>query len=288
MHSSAIRFVRHISELGRWEIAERGPRPALAQYVARYGGFSEDTPNPLRRREFASTLVVLVIDFSSSLRVQVGNPPGTWSRSRYGFAAGLQDSIAVTEHPGRSQGMIVEFLPLGARLFFDRPLDELAGRLVPLEDVCGRSVLEFRERLHDMPRWDARFELLDDWIGARIGAAHACPALVVEAVRRIDAAGGAVDVRRLALDLDCTRQHLHARFHEHVGIAPKLYARIVRFERAVAQIEHTGGAGLARIAHAAGYYDQAHLIRDFRAFSGGSPREFLRRSRPDSGGVSDG
>lgn len=284
---SVIRVIRHASELGRWEIAERGPRRGLRPYVRRYGGFDEDTRSSLRRREFASPDIVLVIDFSRSLRVRMRRDATGWAPHGCGFVAGLQASCAVTEHDGVSRGIIVCFTAMGARLFLDRPLRDLAGRAVALEDACGPTALELQERLYEAPSWDARFSMLDEFIASHISVARACPAVVVEALRRIDECGGNIDVRGLSSELGCTRKHLHARFQENVGIAPKLFARIVRFDRAVKRIEGGLGNQLASIAQECGYYDQSHLIRDFRTFSGGPPREFLRRSRPDFGGVSD-
>ena len=287
MRPSSIRVVRHVSELGRWEMAERGPRQGLGLHVRRYGGFDERTPAPLRRREPASPDVAVVFDFSSSLRVRMRADAASSARHERGFVAGLQGSFAVTEHDGISQGIIVCFTPLGARLFLDMPLCELAGQAVALEDACGRPALELRERLHELSSWEARFSALDDFIAARIHAARACPEVVAGALRCVDECGGVIDVARLASELGCTRKHLHARFAENVGIAPKLFARVVRFDCAVQRIERRNGHDLAAVAHECGYYDQPHLIRDFRAFSGSSPREFLRRSRPDSGGMSD-
>ena len=71
-------------------------------------------------------------------------------------------------------------------------------------------------------------------------------------------------------------------FREHVGISPKLLARILRFNRAV-ELSATPLAW-AEVSQTCGYYDQAHMVRDFQQFSGYSPTEFARRRLPDGGG----
>ena len=89
--------------------------------------------------------------------------------------------------------------------------------------------------------------------------------------------------RTLADEIGCSRRYLVAGFREHVGVTPKLLARILRFQRAVGMMEEP--LSWAEISLACGYYDQAHLIRDFKQFTGSAPGEFARRRLPDGGGV---
>ena len=74
-----------------------------------------------------------------------------------------------------------------------------------------------------------------------------------------------------------SRRHFGERFREHVGLAPKPAARVLRFRRALALLERDDGARLGEIALDCGYYDQAHLNRDFRAFAGSAPGDHLSR-----------
>ncbi len=73
-------------------------------------------------------------------------------------------------------------------------------------------------------------------------------------------------------------------FRDQIGVAPKLYARIVRFSRAAGMLE-AGSGPLTDVALAAGYYDQPHMNTEFRALSGLTPREFAARARPDADGA---
>ena len=76
-----------------------------------------------------------------------------------------------------------------------------------------------------------------------------------------------------------------AQFRREVGLPPKTLARILRFHRARGLIVAPGGADFAEVADLCGYYDQAHLIRDFREFAGCTPAEFRRRRLPDEHGI---
>jgi len=144
----------------------------------------------------------------------------------------------------------------------ERLSDALWG--LELADRARIAVLErcLLRRLHAQPAGD---------IGA--GAALARAALAV-----IDGGGGAVRIEALAAQLRVSRQHLALAFRHHVGLAPKLYARISRFRRATAMLRGATGGGIdwAQLALECGYFDQPHLIHDFREFSGSAPERFLR------------
>jgi transcriptional regulator GlxA family with amidase domain len=108
---------------------------------------------------------------------------------------------------------------------------------------------------------------------------------VTRALGRLHESGGTVPVGAIAAEIGCSRRHLIARFREQVGVTPKLLARILRFGRVVALVDSRTRMSWAEIAQVCGYYDQAHLIRDFNQFAGSPPGEFARRRRPDGGGV---
>jgi transcriptional regulator GlxA family with amidase domain len=94
---------------------------------------------------------------------------------------------------------------------------------------------------------------------------------------------GAVPVAELVRATGWSRRHLGARFREHVGLAPKAFGRVLRFRHAARELVRSDGRSLAEIALDCGYYDQAHLNRDFREFSGRSPTELMAARLPDGG-----
>lgn len=107
-------------------------------------------------------------------------------------------------------------------------------------------------------------------------------AAVLGAWSALVASGGRASVGELARDLGWSRRHLTERFTREVGVAPKTYARVVRFDRARELIATAGGRSLARVALDAGYYDQAHLNRDFRELAGAPPTQlpFVQEMAP--------
>jgi AraC-like DNA-binding protein len=254
-----------------WEMAFRSPPACVQPYVRQYCGYVETTPGTLRRYEFPLPHVVVIFEFGPPIRLV---DPADQSRSdRFpgGFAAGISGTTAITEHDGFQAGMEVMFTPIGARLFFDFPMHELAGRIVSLRDVLRPAERDISARLGDAGDWDARFDLLDDFIAGRIAGARARTQLASWAIDRIEETGGQLDIGALARELGYSQKHLITLFRDHVGIPPKLAARLFRFDRVVQHIRNGAPGSWAEIAAACGYYDQAHLNREMRLFTGTTP-----------------
>ncbi|HEY2600165.1 MAG TPA: helix-turn-helix domain-containing protein [Thermoleophilaceae bacterium] len=282
MTALAVNVTRHRSELGWWEMAARDPHPLLAGHVLRYAGYMERTNVPLRRLEAPFGGIVVILSFEERLRLV---DAGGREEIHTSFSAGLSDGPTFTEHGGNQHGIQVDLTPPAARALLGRPLRELTNRVVSLEEILGADARRLIERLHDEPSWDARFALLDRELGRRLEAARTPPAAVVAAWQRLRDTDGRAEISALADELGYSRRRLSARFGEELGLSPKTFARVLRFERAAAQIGLDDGARFAEIAQECGYYDQAHLNRDFREFAGTSPGDYVGRLMPDGGGV---
>jgi AraC-like DNA-binding protein len=257
------------------ELLVRRPDPNLRRHIDRLCGYAERTAGPVRQREPLSTRVVLIFGLGPELRlVDLANParPATRLGS---FVAGLDDSCAVIEHDGEMRGVQVDLTPLAARMIFRGPMHTLARQAVALEDLLGREATRLDERLADARTWAERFELVETALAARLAAAEPSPPDVDWAWRRLTAAHGRVRITELAAELGCGRKHLAARFREHVGLPPKLVARMLRFRQTTDVVGSREGARLAEVALACGYYDQAHLDRDFRDFAATTPTAYL-------------
>jgi AraC-like DNA-binding protein len=273
-----VRVQRHASALGSWELVHGTPHPALRGHVLRYCGYAEDTAAPLARREVPAPEVTVIVSFGPE--IDVGG-------ERFGsFAAGFDDAYAETRHAGHQRGLELKLAPLAVRRLLGVPASELSGRVVPLDALLDRGGRELVARVQNAPDWPERFALLDAGLRDRLDRTPRVAGDVAHAWQRLAAAHGAIGIAALADELGWSRRRFGERFREHVGLAPKTAARVLRFRRVLELLAREDGPGLAAIAQASGYYDQAHLNRDFRAFTGGSPRAYLARLLPDGGGMS--
>ncbi|WP_433932328.1 helix-turn-helix domain-containing protein [Sorangium cellulosum] len=273
MHALApgARIVRGRSGESRWELATRPPAPRLRPYLRDFSGYTEETPGPLRRREFPMPQVVVIIEFGPPVRVFDAGSERLPSRYPGGFVAGIDDTFTITEHDGLQRGLQVNLTPIGARLFFGVPMAELTGRVVSARDLLPRKHARLAERLEELPTWDARFDLVERALGERLDEARIETGVVSWAFRRIEERGGAVDMRALARELGYSQKHVIDLFRDSVGVPPKLLARLVRFDRLVQHLKAGASGTWAELAQRFGYYDQAHLARDVKQFTGTTP-----------------
>lgn len=283
--ASGTRALRHASEHGEWEFVTRPPAPPLAGHVRRYLGYWERGTSFARRIEAATDDAVLIVNLGERLHVIDPRNGSGEGEPRRAFLAGLWDSYVLTEAQGLSSGLQVNVSPLGFHRLIGCPMHELANRAFEIEEVLGALGRRIVARLREAETWEERFDLLDEFLVARLATARPPAAGIAWACRELEATGGRASIRALAASIGCSQKYLVARFREHVGLPPKTYARVLRFQRALRGLQSASTFRWSDLAQAAGYYDQAHLIRDFRAFAGTTPTDYLRRLLPDGGGV---
>jgi len=185
------------------------------------------------------------------------------------------------------RGVQIDLTLTGARRLLGRQVAALAGKVVGIGDLDLPELRAAAARLGELDGWGERFEALDALLGQAALRAAAPPGWVGWAWDRIERSAGRVEILGLARELGVSRKHLAETFRNELGMTPKRLARLVRFERLWKALRAAPSAGggwtLAALDH--GYYDQAHFVREFRAFTGLAPGELRRRLRPDLGGL---
>jgi AraC-like DNA-binding protein len=183
----------------------------------------------------------------------------------------------------RGQRAVVARLHLGApESVLGTPASTIADRIVPLEELWGAAAARrLVDRLFSARDMIEAAAVLQMAIADRFAAARGRgdrAQLVLNAAGRLRGA----HVSAVAADLGVSERHLRRVFREAVGVSPKAFTRLTRFHRALRAAREDGHASWASIAAAAGYYDQAHLIAEFRAIAGAPPRAFLNELRAAS------
>lgn len=266
-------------------MAVGAPHPALRDVALRYCSYAERTTAFTRRRELPSASVTLVIGFEDPIEVVFDrHAPGRASRCR-AFVAGLHDAGVTVDSFGAQSGVQLDLTPLGAHRLLGVPMHELSNSVVELDDVLGAPVRALAGRLQDEPDARRRFDLLDAVLARRLAGAAAPAPAVAWSWQRLRATGGAVPVALLARETGFSRRHLTASFTRQIGLPPRTMGRILRFGRLLEHLEGGVEPRWAELAADCGYYDQAHLNRDVRAFAGTTPSALAASRLPDGGGL---
>lgn len=186
--------------------------------------------------------------------------------------AGCVDLFGVRFRPGRA-------LP-----FFDVPLSELTDDRVPLGTLWGDDAAAFPDTFAAgtlTARAACVERILRHRLGSGAGTLDSCgrdEALATRAVRLLERADGRVGVRAVATALGANERQLERAFNRSVGLSPKVFGRVLRFRRAVRQIQRGIDGRVpawTAVAFGAGYADQSHLIREFKSLAGVTPTQYV-------------
>jgi AraC-like DNA-binding protein len=282
--SVQIDTVRGESRLGSWTYSAWRP-PRLAGIIDHLWHYEGPTSHR-RKRVFPNGKVEVILNFAAPYRLLAG--AGT-ELCRVAWVGGPQVEPLVVEQPPRQDAVGVRLRPAGAYALLGRPVREVAGLSVDLADLIGPAAPELAERCDAAATVADRFRIAIGWIVHRLARNRGMDEAVAWAVARIDDSGGTVAIAELRDQTGLSKARLVALFREQVGLAPKVYARVVRFHRALGLLQ--GGAGrLTDVALDARFYDQPHMNAEFRALGGVTPREFVAARHPvgDGSTASDG
>lgn len=231
---------------------EHTPSEALRPWVECFWTRSDDAPSG-GHRILPDGCADLVFDLTEGVSAVVG----TMTRPLVLPPGGPSSMIGVRFNPGR------------AAAFLRMPLAEITDARVPL----GAIWKDWSDGILERPDFIAKLEMellrrLDPERDRRVDAA----------VARIVAASGNVRIDPLAREIGISRQHLARQFVHHVGVSPKTFARVMRFRRLTESL-NARTDGWADVALEHGFYDQAHLIADFRELAGTTPDAFQFSNR---------
>jgi AraC-like DNA-binding protein len=256
------------------------PAPPLACSVEMFW-YGEGYPAAHRtERALPSGRIQLVIDLSDGF-VRDGAPAAQRCQPAAApLVVGMQSRFAVLETAALQHIMSVVFRPGGTREIFDVPADAFYNGVVPLEQVWGSAATQLRDRLRETRSAAEKFRLLEAALLRCRRERLELHAAVRYALERFQCAPHILSVLGVNKEIGLSRRRFAQLFREQVGVTPKLYCRIHRFQRVVQRIASGAPVDWAEVALAGGYCDQAHFSHEFRDFSGITPGAYLASDRP--------
>ena len=261
------------------------PSPALAPFIESIWGV-RGSSFFTREAVLPNGVVELMVNFGPTQMVHAyGDREVDESFRRY-WLAGIQDQPLVIGSPDGTDHLGVRFRPGGAHAFFQIPMDAVTNQVVELDLLLGPSASEeLRDRLLSVPTDLGRAREAERWLLERRYAVHPYFATVRRAIDLLHTSGFGMDVGELCDRMGLSNRLLIAQFRRVVGLTPKTVSRIARFHAVVRATEGKPRVDWAHLAHAFGYADQSHLVREFHRFAGVTPTEFMARRTPAEGHV---
>ncbi|HET6392110.1 MAG TPA: helix-turn-helix transcriptional regulator [Blastococcus sp.] len=260
-----------------------GPQPVpelLRPYVASLVAYDVDLGGPGVHRGLPSTSLTFVLPLDAPLEVSWAADPSS-RRAGWSSVSGLHAAPASIHHDGHQTGIQLALTVAGARALLGLPAAELAGELTDLEAAVPR-LADLPERLLALADWEARIALVWTVLGEALRRIDPADphAEVGEALARLTRGVG---VAAVADEVGYSRRHLGGLLRAEVGLTPKEYQRVARFEQSRAHLMAAAAAGrvsLADVAARAGYADQAHLAREWVRLAGCPPSTWMAEELP--------
>lgn len=260
-----------------WRLAEIPVKPAFSAYLGTF--YYLHLPKPdgqLLRR------VIAMATPSLDLLLNLGDPfvietfgeaqrvePGAWLVGPRPATAFLRREGALHLLGARfKHGTVSSLLPY--------PLKELEQRIVPLASVWPETHRSLSGPMAGKLSLAELIRHLESALGALLTQARKPDPMIRKAVKLIAQHNGDLEVSAMAEQLGVSRQTVKHKFDQHVGVSPKLYGKLRRFQAVLRRLAASTKADWTKLAQESGYYDQAHLIREFNHFTGFSPQKFLK------------
>ena len=255
----------------------RVPGPPLREFVSLLWDWRDVTKPHAMERLMPNGETALIVNLKDDwIRVYDKDSLAISQTTRGSILVGVHSQPAVIDSEEQERVFGIQFRAGGSFPFFGMPADESANQQIALEDVWGtEDGFNFREELLAARSVHARFDVAEQYLMARLGVRGAAHPAVAFAIREISRQPSD---RRISDITDATG--LSARrfiqlFREQVGLTPKTFCRVRRFQQVIASVHQQKRVDWAEVAHGCGYYDQSHFIHDFRGFAGVSPSVYL-------------
>ncbi len=253
------------------------PSPPLSAYIEAFCFYEGDaSPSPSKERCLPNGQVAMVVNLGhDTLRVAHLQHTEGFQRFHGGVLTGAFSQFSVIDTATMVTTLSICFKPGGARLFLPMPAAELANQVVDLSCIFGTAAGDLREQLQTTRTNDERARILERFLQARACWEHAPHPAIRFALTSFQDGNERRSISEVTTQLGMSPKRFISLFEEAVGLPPKVYCRVRRFQEVLQRI--TGGQAVrwADLALDAGYFDQAHFIHDFQAFAGLTPSAYL-------------
>ncbi|MDR6790659.1 AraC-like DNA-binding protein [Sphingomonas sp. BE138] len=265
----------------RWEIIDARPHETIAPFVKRYSWWNEETQSFTTRRELAGTTGVFIINLGSDLEIVDARGELHRLRAGDGFVGGIAQGTSLSRSTGEMMGFHVHAPLENLSRLAGVALAELSDGVVALDDL-GAGHRSIGERLLDAGSSEAGWSVLDEFVGDRLRSTAPRDPMTCFILSRL---AKGQRVQSLVAEIGWSRRRLARHVQAEVGLEPRAFAGLARFERFANIMQAMPTLSLAEAALDAGYADQAHLTREVGRYAEMTPRELRNRLLPDAGGV---
>jgi AraC-like DNA-binding protein len=257
---------------------EHTPAPPLNRFVRMLWYARAPQPAPRHERVLPTGRTQIILNLARDYILDA-RETGALVKAAPSLVIGSRSVYEVVDTSDMADLIGIVFEPGALPLFANDAADLFSNRSVALEDIWGNQARSLRDRLREVDTPTAKIRHLEADLMHRLQARLACrpvqlPGAVEYALTRFDRAPGVASVAEVARSTGWSERRFSQVFREQVGLSPKVWCRVQRFQRAVQRLHAGADIHWTELALDCGFYDQAHFANEFRAFSGIDPTTY--------------
>jgi AraC-like DNA-binding protein len=251
------------------------PSAILAQFVKYYWVMEKSSfEADVSERVIPTGNIELMFHYRNSFKVKRSD--NSFFKQSPSFISGIGDSYADVSTSGETGMICVTFHPYGACSFFNFPLFEIENKNISLDCIFGSKQKEIDEQLCENQSLNSRIDIIETFLLNKLGSnVHRESELIKTGIELINKSKGQINTAKLSEKLCVSAKTLERKFSAKVGKTPKQFIKIVRFQNILNNYSTENSMSFTQIAYENGYYDQAHFIKDFKSFSGYTPKDYF-------------
>lgn len=252
------------------------PQPPLSAFVESFWLYEGEHPAHTKERRLPDGSVGLVFNLDDDLIcIYDSRDQEAFHSYRGAVLSGPQSSYILLDTASLTTTLGVTFRPTGLMPFLPFPVSDLSDQVLSLETLWGAEVADLRGQLRLAAAPAARFAILERFLLRRLDLSRAGHPAVSSAVAGLQDASRFPTIASLAEHIGLSQTRLVQVFRDAMGMTPKQYARLSRFQCVLARLDAGGAGEWADTVFSCGYFDQSHLIHEFQSFAGLTPGQYL-------------
>jgi AraC-like DNA-binding protein len=225
---------------------------------------------------FPKTAMSLVFNLNDSFKLYTDNRFTQFADYKKYWVAGLQSQPSYVESYGESKMVVIQFRTLGAYLFLNQPLRHFTNQYIDLDLIFENEANETWEKLKETELVPDKFSIAENFLYRKLMTNKFPKEKLVASVASLCKKEKNISINEICRQHSISRKHLNFLFSEYLGISPKLWSSLNRFQSILYTISRSKPGKLTSIAYELDFFDQAHFNNNFKRFTGLKPNEYVR------------
>ena len=250
------------------------PLPELQPFVKCFWTLDDEVDeNPVKQRVLPDGCMEMIFHYGDLYKQYFEDGSSIIQPRSFVFG---QITTYIEIAPTGITGLVAtRFLPDGLTPFLEMPVSSLANKAVAITDIFGKEGSRLEENVIAATNNQERIKLIESFLLSRLVDPKTINAITKDCIDVIFQSQGQIEVLELADKLKINRRSMERKFVAAIGMSPKQLSRVVRLQATLKMLDQKSYTSLTSLAYENGYYDQAHFIKDFKEFTGMSPKSFF-------------